>query len=116
MPVTPRAVDHLLAAGHDVVHAASIGLATEPDTRILDVARAEGRIVVTADLDFPRLLALQRAEGPGVIVFRGGSYSDREMLALLDRVLAQAADLDLDHSITVIDQTRIRRHRLPTGP
>jgi len=112
MPVTPRAVDQLKAGGHDAVHAASADLATATDT-ILDVARTEGRIVITADLDYPRLLALQRADGPGVILFRGGSYSDEEMLALLDRVLARAAELELECSITVVDHKRIRRRRLP---
>jgi predicted nuclease of predicted toxin-antitoxin system len=113
MPVSPRAVAHLMAAGHDAVHAHSIGLATAADSTILDAARAERRIVVTADLDYPRLLALQRADSPGVILFRGGSYSDVEMIALLDRVLARAAELELERSITVVDHSRIRRRRLP---
>jgi hypothetical protein len=46
-------------------------------------------------------------------LFRGGAYSDREMLALLDRVLARASALDLEHSIVVVDRTRIRRRALP---
>ena len=115
MPVSPRAVAHLTAAGHDAVHAQSIGLAAAPDSTILDTARAEGRIVVTADLDYPRLLAMQRADSPGVILFRGGSYSDQEMLGLLDRVLARAAVLGLERSITVVDRSRIRWRRLPAA-
>lgn len=115
MPVSPRAVAHLQAKGHTAAHASSIGLATAADSTILDAARAGGRIVVTADLDYPRLLALQRADGPGVILFRGGSYSDEEMLGLLDRVLAHATELELERSITVVDRTRIRRRRLPTA-
>ena len=50
---------------------------------------------------------------PGVILLRGGSYSDAEMLALLDRVLAQAETPYLDCSIIVVDQRRIRRRGLP---
>lgn len=68
---------------------------------------------MTADLDYPRLLALQKAGSPGVILFRGGSYSDHEMLALLDRVLAQTGALELARSITVVDHNRIRRRALP---
>jgi predicted nuclease of predicted toxin-antitoxin system len=106
----------LLAAGHDAIHAAAIGLAQATDLRLLDFARAEARVVITADLDYPRLLALEQSDGPGVILFRGGSYSDAEMLGLLDRVLAQSSTLDLDHSIVVVDRHRIRRRRLPIGP
>ena len=96
----------------DATHAAAIGLSSESDSTILEVARREGRVVITADLDYPRLLALHKADAPGVILFRGGSYSDEEMLALLGRILSRA-DLDLEHSITVIDRGRIRRRRLP---
>jgi predicted nuclease of predicted toxin-antitoxin system len=111
MPVTPRAVPHLQAAGHDAVHASAIGLATASDERVLATARLESRIVVTADLDYPRLLALGRAEGPGIVLFRGGSYSDDEMLGLLDRVLPIGSELE--RSITVVDRSRIRRRPLP---
>jgi len=113
MPVTPQAVAHLQAKGHDAVHASAIGLGAKPDSDILDRARAEDRIVITADLDYPRLLAILKVDRPGVILFRGGSYSDAEMLALLDRVLAQVDSLRLDCSITVVDQHRIRRRSLP---
>jgi len=113
MPVTPRAVAHLEAKGHDALHASKAGLGTEDDSVILERARIDGRLVVTADLDYPRLLALLKADRPGVILFRGGSYSDAEMLALLDRVLAQSDTLELDRSITVVDQHRIRRRSLP---
>lgn len=113
MPVTPAAVEHLGRDGHDCVHAAAVGLASASDADILEVARREGRIVVTADLDYPRLVALERSDGPGIILFRGGSYSDREMLDLLDRILARAGELELDRSITVVDRQRIRRRRLP---
>ena len=113
MPVTPQAVPYLQDKGHDAVHASAVGLSSRPDSEILDRARAEGRIVVTSDLDYPRLLAFLKADNPGVILFRGGSYSDAEMLALLDRVLGQGAELDLEHSITVVDQHRVRRRTLP---
>jgi predicted nuclease of predicted toxin-antitoxin system len=58
MPVTPQAVPHLQDKGHDAVHASAVG--GRPDSDTLDRARAEGLIVVTADLDYPRLLALSR--------------------------------------------------------
>jgi predicted nuclease of predicted toxin-antitoxin system len=112
MPVTPDAVPHLRAAGHDAVHASAIGLAQATDHEIIESARRDGRIVVTADLDYPRLVLITDARGPGIILFRGGSYSDEQMLTLLDRVLAQADRIDLEHSVTVLDRHRIRHRRL----
>ena len=55
MPVTPDAVSHLQAAGHDAIHACSVGLAQATDPEIIEIARRDGRVVVTADLDYPRL-------------------------------------------------------------
>jgi len=115
MPVTPDAGPHLRSAGHDAIHAVDLGLARSSDDELLAVARREQRIVITADLDYPRLIALQQTDRPGVVLFRGGAYSDREMLGLLDRVLARASTLDLEHSIVVVDRTRIRRRALPIG-
>ena len=63
MPVTPDAVEHLRRLGHEATHAAVAGLATVSDREILAAARREARVVVTADLDYPRLLALENAEG-----------------------------------------------------
>jgi hypothetical protein len=54
-----------------------------------------------------------KADRPGVILFRGGSYSDAQVLALLDRVLAQSSTIDLERSTTVVDQHRIRHRSLP---
>jgi predicted nuclease of predicted toxin-antitoxin system len=51
MPVTPQAVPHLEGKGHEAVHAANIGLATEPDSALLEHARLHAQVVITADLD-----------------------------------------------------------------
>ena len=113
MPVTPLAVAFLAERGHQAVHAFQVGLATGSDSRILEVARSEGAVVITADLDYPRLLAAHQSPGPGLILFRGGSYSDAEMLSLLERVLNQSDEESLLNSVTVVDRNRIRRRRMP---
>jgi predicted nuclease of predicted toxin-antitoxin system len=115
MPATPLLAQRLGEMGHDAIHAVDAGLATATDSEIIARAQAEGRVIVTCDLDYPRLLALSAADGPGVVLFRGGSYSDRQMLDLMERVLRFADELDLSHSIVVVDQERIRRHRLPVA-
>ena len=70
-------------------------------------------MVVTADLDFPRMLALSAAEGPGLILFRGGTYSDEVMRDLLERVLEAVNSEVLERSICVVDRYRVRITRLP---
>jgi len=113
MPVSSLLLEVLRAHGHEGVHAHKVGLDRATDLELLDVAQREDRIIITADLDFPRLLALSSAKGPGLILFRGGSYSDAEMCDLLDRVLAEVPAEILESSICVVDRNRVRVTRLP---
>lgn len=113
MPVSASLLSVLEAHGHEGVHAQQLGLDRAPDEDLLALARQEGRIVITADLDFPRMLALSAAEGPGLILFRGGTYSDIEMQDLLERVLEAVEAEVLERSICVVDRQRVRVTRLP---
>ena len=113
MPVSRSLLSVLEAHGHEGIHAYEIGLDRATDRELLAVARRENRVVITADMDFPRLLALSSAEGPGLILFRGGNYSDAEMRGLLDRVLTEVPPEILETSVCVVDRKRIRYTRLP---
>jgi predicted nuclease of predicted toxin-antitoxin system len=113
MPVSFLLLEVLHEHGHEGVHAHRIGKDMYPDSELLDIARREGRIIITADLGFPRILALSLAEGPGIILFRGGNYSDIEMCDLLERVLERVPTDVLDDSVCVVGRKRIRISRLP---
>ena len=113
MPLSPLLADWLREKGHDAVHAVHLGLDRSPDSEILERARVDQRVIITADLDYPRLLAMTGAEGPGLILFRGGNYSDQETFERMERVLETVARENLTNSIVVIEKQRIRRRRLP---
>lgn len=113
MPVSAALLDVLNNSGHQGVHAYQLGMSTASDAALLDLARQQGYVIITADLDFPRLLVLSMAAGPGLILFRGGNYSDAEMCNLLERVLKEVAADILENSICVVDQKRIRITQLP---
>lgn len=115
MPVSPELAQWLNENGHDAVHASDIGLYKTKDKEILSEAKKQSRIIITADLDFPQLLALSNTQEPGIILFRGGNYNEQEMLALLKRVLTHVKAEKLLNSITVVDKTRIRTTMLPIG-
>jgi predicted nuclease of predicted toxin-antitoxin system len=113
MPVSALLLNVLHGHGHEGVHAHQIGKDRATDRELLEIARREQRVVITADLDFPQLLALSSAAGPGLILFRGGNYSDAEMCELLERVLAEVPPEQLEVSVCVVDRRRIRLTRLP---
>jgi len=113
MPLSPVLAEWLQREGHEAVHAAHIGLGQAPDKEIIAQARKDSRIIVTADLDYARLLALAGSSGPGIILLRGGNYSDKEMLGLMKRALMTISSDRLLDSIVVVDKKSVRRRRLP---
>ena len=113
MPLSPALANCLRALGHDAVHAGDIGLHRASDEVIIAKARQENRVIVTADLDYPRLLAITVAEGPGLILFRGGNWSEVDVRVRLEKVLEMIPDVEIACSILTVDQNSIRRRRLP---
>ena len=113
MPLPPALARWLAIQGHDAVHGSAIGLDRSTDTEILIRARQDARTVVTADLDYPRLLALAGAEGPSLILFRGGDWSEPDIIARMRQILNVIGEGARTRSIVVVDRTRVRRRRLP---
>jgi predicted nuclease of predicted toxin-antitoxin system len=115
MPLSPMLAKWLTESGHDAVHAVSIGLDRAPDTELIVRARQEARIIITADLDYPRLLALGAAVEPSLILFCGGNWSDNEIIARMSALLGAMGESDFEQSVFVIEPNRVRRRRLPIG-
>ncbi len=84
-----------------------------PTVELLILAQREERVIITADLDFPRLLALSSERGPGIILFRGGNYSDQEMRNLLTVCCVKCQKINCDKSVCVVDKKRVRITPLP---
>jgi predicted nuclease of predicted toxin-antitoxin system len=101
--------------GHDAAHATELGLHRAADTMIMARANTEMRTIVTADLDYPQLLAIARATEPSVILFRDGDWSDADVVSRMREGLAALPDSDIAGSIIVVERERIRRRRLPIG-
>ena len=116
MPLSPGIASWLADRGHDAVHAPDVGLGRAPNEAIPAQARDEQRVVITADLDYPQLLALTRAEGPGLILFRGGNHSEHEAVDRLGVAMELVPEAELPTSVVVIQKSRIRRRKLPLEP
>ncbi|MDY6795432.1 MAG: DUF5615 family PIN-like protein [Actinomycetota bacterium] len=113
MPLSPGLAAWLRGQGFEAVHAYEIEMYNAMDETLLDYARTNSMVVITADLDYPRLLALTQEEGTGTILFRGGNFTEKQTLMLLSRALELIPISELEGSIIVIEQERIRRKRLP---
>ena len=115
MPLSITLARWLVAKGHDAVHAAEIGLSRATDEEIILRAKRDGRTIVTADLDYPRLLAIAQASEPSLILFRGGDWSEANVIARTSEILEVLNETDIQQSILVVDRDRVRRRRLPIG-
>jgi predicted nuclease of predicted toxin-antitoxin system len=113
MPLSPELAAWLRERGYDAQHAAEVGLERAPDADIIARAHNEGRTVVTADLDYPRLLALGHRSTPSLILFRDGTWSELEVIRRMSDILRMLTPAEIETSIIVVERDRIRRRRLP---
>ena len=102
-------------AGHDAVHVREYDLQSATDDVIFDEAASEERVLVSADTDFARILALRGETKPSVILFRWAPNRPAEQLRLLSLNLPTFATALDSGCIVVIEEGRIRLRRLPMG-
>ncbi len=98
----------LVAAGHDVVHAAHVARG-EDDLDLLVICESEGRTMLTFDKDFGDLAFRDdRYPSTGVVLFRLRTRSIEEPARLLLQELITAAVDPLRGRITVITERGAR--------
>ncbi len=114
MNLTPRWVSALVASGHDAVHWSELGPVGASDSVICDYARGHAFVLVTNDLDFPRILAHTSAGKPSVILLRGEPLVPEIRGEAVLRAIAECAtELDSGAILTIDWSDRPRAHLLP---
>ncbi len=99
--------------GHDIVHLREEGLQRLPDSEIMEKARAEGRVVLTFDLDFADLLALGVSTSPSVVIFRLRDETPALVNPRLLEVLNERTKELEKGALIVVEDSRYRLRRLP---
>lgn len=108
-----RVAEGLRSAGHDAVHTRDLGMASAADEEIFSRARAEDRIVLSADTDFGTLLARTGERKPSVILFRVVDKRFPNVIALLGANLGPLEQDLTTGCIAVFEDGRIRVRRTP---
>lgn len=112
--LSPRLATVLTEQGHDAVHTSDLGLDVAPDETVLERARADDRVLVSADSDFGTILASTRAVRPSVLYIRRVQGRRVEQLAALIADSLTVTDAALqDGSIVVLGEGTARIRRLP---
>jgi len=98
-------------AGHDVATVAGQGLASAPDPQVIDACRAEGRCLVTLDLDFSNPLVFPPSDFPGIAVIRLPRRPTPADLYAAVRVLIAALDRErISGKLWIVERFRIREY------
>jgi predicted nuclease of predicted toxin-antitoxin system len=113
MPVGASVARWLREKGHNAVHALEVGLDRADDDTIVNHARSDGRIIITLDLDYPRLIALSGQSSPGLILFRDEGVQPQEICRQIGRILTMPPPEDLAASIVVVAGGVMRVRSLP---
>ena len=114
--VSLSTVRSLREAGYNSVHLREENLHRLPDESILEKALQEERIVITFDLDFGDLLAIEGHHFPSVIIFRLQNQTPSSVTPKLFNVLSkQSQELEAG-AIIIVEDTRYRLRRLPIKP
>jgi predicted nuclease of predicted toxin-antitoxin system len=113
MNLSPRWADYLEKSGFAAVHWSDCGLPTASDRELMHWAEQRGHIVLTADLDFPAILAATESRQPSVVVLRGDELTPE---ALGSALLAAIRQMEPELSAGAILSVDARRARLRILP
>ena len=113
MGLPRRAAGDLRLQGWDVSHAGEIGMAKAADPMILDRAAQEGRVVVTLDSDFARILAVGGLTKPSLIHLRLPRVNRQVAVKVLTEVIAKIHDDLALGCVASVTKGGVRVRRLP---
>jgi predicted nuclease of predicted toxin-antitoxin system len=106
-----RLIPYLVKLDHDVSAVSREHPGGLPDEEVLAIASNEGRILITADLDFGDLVFKDGLKHAGILLMRLPGVPLRTKEARLAYVLSQfAADLD---QFLVVTEHNVRVRRIP---
>jgi predicted nuclease of predicted toxin-antitoxin system len=107
-----RSAEILAAAGHDVATVPGEDLCRASDKDLARVCQAEGRCLVTLDLDFGNPLVFKPAEYPGLAVVRLRGRAEPLDLERALRVLAAGLEAgSIVGKLWIVEPNRLREYQ-----
>jgi len=113
MGISPKLLSFLKNKGHDATHTHYIGLSQASDKTILEHAISNNLILVTTDLDFTRLVAIEGITSLSLIIMRLENPSSEAMISHMEKMLNNFSSEDLMEAVIILEPHRIRKRKLP---
>lgn len=113
MGISPQTITFLRSLQFDAFHLAEQQLYRLPDDQIIELAREQGRIILTHDLDFGTLMAASRAALPSVIIFRLANMTPAYVNHHLQLILAEHQAALIKGALLSVREGQVRVRLLP---
>lgn len=95
-------------SGHDAETVRDEGLGGAPDVDIASACAAEGRVLITLDLDFADIRACPPGEHFGIVVLRLPLATRDAILGVGSNLIERLADATPSGKLWIVDEARIR--------
>lgn len=97
--------------GASVDTVVSEGLQGCSDDVVFEKTQSENRLLVTCDLDFADIRRFPPSKSNGIVVLRLSNRSSRSVISRISSLLESISLHELDASITIVSDNRVRRRR-----
>lgn len=92
--IDPELIDYLRSQGFDVKDVYNVGLIAAKDTAWLEVAKLEGRVILTEDSDFGKIVFTQAIDFTGIVFLRPGSLNVGFHIRTIQAIFSVNPDLN----------------------
>jgi predicted nuclease of predicted toxin-antitoxin system len=106
-------IPKLRELGHTGTRVDELGMSKSSDYEIFEYARQHDMVIITADMDFTRILAYTKSGKPSTIVFHLKNPSHEKMVKYLKETLTRFEVNLQKGAIILIKEERIRVRNLP---
>jgi len=107
----PRSIgDTIKKAGHEVLDIRDIK-PNAPDKEIYELIKSKSLILITRDTDFGNILRYPASSNCGIILLRVHLLPVKEIIAIINDLVARVPEAKLLGSITIVQKGRYRIHR-----
>ena len=98
----------LLAAGHDAITVYQQQLGGAPDEQVVAVCHAEGRTLVSSDLDSSDITHYPPGNSPGYVIYRTRRQGKSTMIELTRQLIGLLARHEISGRLWIFEQGRLR--------
>ena len=111
--IPPKLILKLQEFGYNGIRVDKLGMSKSSDYEIFEYAKQHDMVIITADMDFTRILAYTKSGKPSTIVFHLKNPSYEKMVKYLKEALIKFEENLQKGAIILIKEGKIRIRNLP---